>query len=138
MCFVLDTTTLCDIKWCESMFNERAAVSCEIWKRLKVMKVTFVALKASASSVACMVTRVPRRVGALRVKASRPVERGIGVGGARLLVKMTGGVMVETSFALQKMSFAARGGVSGGFRASMGHGSKFEHSASQWCCKGAA
>ncbi|KAG8341448.1 hypothetical protein TRVL_07719 [Trypanosoma vivax] len=138
MCFVLITETLSGIKWRESMLNEKAAVSCEILKRVVVMKVTFVALKVSASSVACMVTSVPRRVGALRVKASRPVEKGTGVCGARLLVEMTGGVMAEASASLQKMSLAARGGVSGGFRASMGRDSEFEHIVSQWCCKSAA
>ncbi|KAG8343025.1 hypothetical protein TRVL_06155 [Trypanosoma vivax] len=138
MCFVLITKTLSGIKWHERMFNERAAVICEIWMGLEVMKVTFVALKASASSVACMVTRVPRGVDALSAKASRPVEKGIGVCGAQLLVKMTGGVLAEASAALQKMSLAARGGVSVSLRALMGHDSEFEHSVSQCCCKGAA
>ncbi|KAG8343998.1 hypothetical protein TRVL_05179 [Trypanosoma vivax] len=108
MCFVLVTKTLSGIKWRNRMLNKRTAVICEIWKRLKVMKATFVALKASASSVACMVTSVPRRVGALRAKASRPVEKGAGVCGAQPLVEMTGGVVTETSFILQKMLLAAR------------------------------
>ncbi|KAH8612722.1 hypothetical protein ERJ75_000856400 [Trypanosoma vivax] len=120
------------------MLNERAAVSCETLKRVEVMKVTFVALKVSASSVACVVTSVPRGVDALSAKASRPVEKGIGVGGARLLVKMTGGVVAEASASLQKMSLAARGGMPGSLRVLMGHGSEFEHSVSQCCCKSAA
>ncbi|KAH8619316.1 hypothetical protein ERJ75_000177400 [Trypanosoma vivax] len=138
MCFVLVTRTLSGIKWRERMLSEKAAVSCEMLKRLKVMKVTFVALKVSASSVACTVTSVPRGVDALSAKANQPVEKGIGVCGAQLLVKMTGDVMAETSAVLQKMSLAAHGGVSVGPRASMGHGSEFEHSVSQSCCKGAA
>ncbi|KAH8607926.1 hypothetical protein ERJ75_001375200 [Trypanosoma vivax] len=129
MCFVLVTKTLSGIKKSKCILSERAAVSCELLKRLKV-KVTLVALKVSASGVACVVTSVPRRVGALSAKASRPVEKGFGVCGAQLLVKMTGGVMAEASAALQKTSLAARGGMSGGPRALMGHGSEFEHSIS--------
>ncbi|KAH8619460.1 hypothetical protein ERJ75_000165500 [Trypanosoma vivax] len=138
MCFVLITKTLSGIKWRERMLNEKAAVSCELLKLLEVMKATFVGLKVSASGVACTVTSVPRRVGALRAKASRPVEKGIGVGGTQHLVEVTGGVMAEASAALQKMSLAARGGVSVGPHASIGHDSEFEHSVSQSCCKGAA
>ncbi|KAH8620275.1 hypothetical protein ERJ75_000077400 [Trypanosoma vivax] len=135
MCFVLVTRTLSGIRWRERMLSEKAEVSCET---LKPVEVTFVALKVSASSVACMVTSVPRRVGALRAKASRAVEKGIGVCGARLLVEMTDGLMVEASAALQKMSLAARGGMSGSLCTLMGHDSEFEHSVSQWCCEGAA
>ncbi|KAH8619294.1 hypothetical protein ERJ75_000180800 [Trypanosoma vivax] len=138
MCSVLITKTLSGIKWRERMLSEKAAVSCETLKRVEVMKVTFVALKVSASSVARVVTSVPRRVGALRAKASRPVEKGISMGGPQPLVKMTCDLMAEASSVLQKMSFAARGGVSGSLCALMGHGGKFERSASQWCCKGAA
>ncbi|KAH8612708.1 hypothetical protein ERJ75_000862600 [Trypanosoma vivax] len=138
MCFVLITETLSGIKWRESMLNEKAAVSCETLKRVEVMKVTFVALKVSAGSVARVVTSVPRRVGTLSAKASRPVEKGTGVCGTQLLVKMTGGVVVEASASLQKMSLAARDGMPGSLRVLMDRDSEFEHSVSEWCCEDVA
>ncbi|CCD19393.1 hypothetical protein ERJ75_000167400 [Trypanosoma vivax] len=128
MGFTLTTKTLTSIKRRKHMLNEKAALSCEIWKRLDVMEATFVALKAFASNVTSMATNTLRTVEALKAKASRHGEKGTGTGGMQSAMKMTSDAMAEASAMLQKLS---RGGMPSSLQTLLVHDSEFRHSVSR-------